>query len=312
MTTWSLLELLADPSLLGGTPGAIEADAIAELRHELDDRCSTARTLDPSLLPIRLPKQRVADVLACEGFGRDGLQSTNSDRLILGRIADMLLGCWVGGHAAVCDTDTIVSLLTAHNDAHALTWWEAAPASARARVVTNAVAVVEGFVGVLGSISPTWSPRPQTRAAAGFAGGAVICSAAFDLELGSSVSARAIIDVKTGTSSGGAAEHADELYFYALLAALRDGRAPDFVATWYTADRTLDPRPVSLGVLQSAAMRTGLAVERIVELAQGRDARLSPGWRCNWCAHASTCAVAGTDATAQVTYDSDLDEEEGW
>ncbi|HNA37260.1 MAG TPA: hypothetical protein PLZ72_12990, partial [Microthrixaceae bacterium] len=75
---------------------------------------------------------------------------------------------------------------------------------------------------------------------------------------------------------------------YALLTALRDGRAPAAVARWYPGG-ALATMAVTSDVLESAARRLGAAIDAWAELAVGRPPRERPGPACSWCPDAGVC-----------------------
>jgi hypothetical protein len=314
MATWRLGDLCLDPAVLGGGRTRVAPEDIAALRADLDLECAVAQTLDASDRPLRLPKARIADVLACEGFRRATVVGEPNTRLVLGRIADLLLGSWIGGHSPECAADGILALLEAHGEVQAIDWWRTADQAARLQMVNELQAVVDGFSQDLGRIAPEWGARTQGTAATGFAQGAVICSAVFDLELGGPPTdiAAAIIDMKIGSAKWATSEHAEDLFVYALLAAFRDGRAPAWVATWYAEDRRLEPHPVSLGTLQSAARRVALAVSKTAELLHGREPKVKHGWRCRWCAHATTCPEAHAADDVRIEVHDDTISSEDW
>jgi hypothetical protein len=81
-----------------------------------------------------------------------------------------------------------------------------------------------------------------------------------------------ILEVKAGVATGA---HQPDLYWYALLGALRDHMAPRVVVVWSAGDATTVTAPISAGALESAARRVVAAATRWIE--RSRDAR--PGRR---------------------------------
>ena len=97
---------------------------------------------------------------------------------------------------------------------------------------------------------------------------------------------RLIIEVKAGSATG---VHQPDLYWYALLAALRDGTAPRCVAVWTATDGLTTTAPISADALRSAAMRVIAAAERWTALLAGRPPTLTAHPGCRWCALLDAC-----------------------
>ena len=144
----------------------------------------------------------------------------------------------------------------------------------------------------------------------GLGGGDLLLTCTFDLALGGPGTDRpwVLVEVKAGAARDG---NRSDLLWYSLVATLRHGRPPDVVAAWSAADDGLVPVPIGAGSLEAAARRALAALDRLVELAGGREPEVRPNSRCRWCPELDRCApgLASLDAprtTSDATY---LDEE---
>ncbi|MGD9793418.1 MAG: hypothetical protein AB7V43_08035 [Acidimicrobiia bacterium] len=247
-----------------------------------------ARALQPSWGPLRVTKDRISSVLACE---RSVLAPRNTTppgpAVVLGRMVDIVAQHHViaGSVPPAMAYDIAVDALWADGDAEALAVLADCEDWVRSNLEEHAVRLARE----LGPISPAWWPRGERRAEVHLADGAVIASARFDLQLGGPGSGRpsVVVEVKSG---GIRAHHHDDARFYALVAALRDGAAPAAVATVWTDTGEVAIEPVRDDVLESAARRLLDATALLVDLAAGRPATMRGQSRCYWCALHRGCA----------------------
>ena len=137
-------------------------------------------------------------------------------------------------------------------------------------------------------IGPGWWPRVEDPARVRLAEGAIMLTGRLDLLLGGPPTDRpaVVVEVKGGRWYDGM--RADG-HLYALLVALRDGRAPHAVVT-VVADGTTQVEPVRPAVLLTAAERVSHAIEVATSIAAGEPAATHPGAHCAHCPARPGCA----------------------
>lgn len=272
-------------------PEPVPGETIDELRTVLEEELTDlTASLDPAVGPLRLPKRRLADVLACERYV---VANLHERPLTLPVVAGSLLHR-VAAHVVLTGQMPADPLTTARHaldadDEHRLrTWLDERDPHELAVLAANLMGHTEELVARLGDLDSGWWPRLESPVAIVFAGGRVVASASFDLVLGGGATCRpgVVVELKTGPNRD---EHRQDLFWYALLAALRDGRAPQAVATLAVGGGDLIVEPVGPGTLRSAAYRALDATERLVRLASGEPPPMRPGPRCRWCAACDRC-----------------------
>lgn len=274
----------------------VDPAELAQLRAELEDEArremdAVAGRIDPDLWPIRLPKQRLADLERCPRSalarfrattdappGAAVLRGTALDQfvahqLVVGRVREPL-------------ADLSSMLRAAADDVSLQLLDELGEQRSRELVEPLAGAVAESW----GGIDPRWVPQVQSRAALVLADGACVCSGVVDVEFGGRGTGRpgVVIEVKSGAA---AAAHVHEIYLYALLVALRDREAPAVVARWYPGADPSGPK-VTLGVLEAAAARLVAGLRTWTELLAGGPAPERAGGWCSWCPDEAVCPSA--------------------
>ncbi len=286
------------PALLGealdgsARPCPVDPGELAELLAWFRAECEAAVARSPAdTRPLRLPKGRVTDLLACErgALARLGDDAMGAARA-RGRITDLL----VAQHATIGLTpDVRADVLDAlgalgPDGAPVLGWLAGASEEEAAELWRHAEVVAACLAEGWGALDRAWWPRCQERATVVLAGGALVLSATFDLVVGGPPTDRpwVVVEVKSGQVSD---RHRTDLLWYALVAALRHGRAPAWVATWTAADDGLVPLPVTLGTIEAAAHRGLAALDRLVGLAAGRAAGVTPHAGCGWCPELDRC-----------------------
>jgi RecB family exonuclease len=275
------------------TPPAVQVDA---LRRALDDAAvAAADGVEPGRLPLRLPKDRMAKLLACEQLAMSSLGGAAlSEPVVRGRILDRLLHHHL--HAAPSTSAPALAVaegaFAAERDDEVLEWLRADPPT-RGRLAEDASAFAERL-HALGGVDRRWWPRCEERVRVDLAGGAVVCSAQLDLVLGGPPTELplVVVEVKSGRLVG---EHRDGLRWYALLVALRYGTAPAAIACWSALDGNGWVDAVTEASLTAALDRAGDALDRLGTLARGATPARTPGRACTWCPEASTCPVAAAD-----------------
>jgi hypothetical protein len=274
------------PSEVAALRDDLEQSVVASLRA-VDGR------LHPDVVPIRMPKTRLADLQRCQrsavarfeepaevAGGVAALRGTALDhfvahQLVAGRVREPLAD--------------LTSMLSASADRSSLAVLdELDPDEAAELLGPLAASAADSWAGV----DPSWAPRVESRASVVLADRRCVCSGMVDVELGGATTDRpcVLVEVKSGRA---AAAHQDEVYLYALLVALRDGVAPGVVARWYPG---ADPfgLPVTLGLLETAARRLGDGLRRWLELLAGDTPSESPGAWCAWCPDRAVCPSAAT------------------
>jgi len=295
--------LLAD--LGGGTSpcAPVDPDAVGELLVWFRAECEALVSgCDPAVLPLRLPKGRISDLLACErgtvaALGEAGL----TEPLVRGRLTDVLVAQHVTfGIGTDVELEVHDALAAAASDV--IDWLEQVSEPVRAGVWAHARATAAGLVRDWGPIERSWWPRLQERLTVPVADGALVLSAQFDLVLGGAPTDRpwVVLEAKSGSVAD---RHRTDLYWYALVATLRHGHPPSLCATWFAGDGGLVPVPVSLGALEAAGQRGLAALARLVELVEDRPPDARPHAGCAWCPALDRCepGLARTGADQGVT-----------
>lgn len=273
-------------------PADVTPGFLSDLRGYLDESAGEATAdLDPDLLPLRLVKSRLTSLGRCErlavaeAFRRPAVEPL-SPQQFRGIALDMFVVHQLTAGRVLDPTAALRSMAAAEDNQEILEYIDAVeeddgPSLAEVLDLL-ATAAADGWSDVSGD----WLPRTQTRATAIF-GGSVVCSGRIDVELGGTVSGRpgVVVEVKSGSPRP---EHVAELYFYALLVALRDSVAPAAMLRWYPGGAPA-VSPVSAAVLESVAVRVADAMLNWAALVRGSGPSERAGPWCKWCPDASVC-----------------------
>ncbi|MBV9952816.1 MAG: hypothetical protein JO291_12740 [Acidimicrobiia bacterium] len=301
--------LLAEPP-----PPADPTEVAAVLAWFTEEAEARVARCPPEALPLRLPKARIESLLACERMTVAKLGALPlSEALVRGRCTDLL----VAQHALTGLTadaeDDLRSALSARADHDVLAWIDEADDDGRDRLWRHAGLVREALRTGWGPIDSAWWARPQESVRVPVADGALVLSCTFDLALGGPGTGRpwVLVEVKAGTARDG---NRSDLLWYSLVAALRHRRPPDLVVAWSAADDGLVPVPITAGSLEAAGRRALAALDRLVELAAGREPEARPNPRCRWCPDIDRCppGLASLDAPRTVSDRTYLDDEQDW
>lgn len=266
---------------------------VADLRARLEDAAADAVAgVDPDLLPIRAPKDRISKVLACEHLATTTVEhGALSEPVVRGRILDRLLHHHVHGAGAVTGPALAVAegAFDAERDDETTAWLQDR-LDERARLAEDATDFA-ARLDDLGAIDPSWWPRCEDRVRVDLAGGRVVCSAQLDLVAGGAPTdlPMVIVEAKSGPFSQ---DHREGLFWYALLAALRHGTPPAAVIGWSAWDGAGWAQAVTEGMLRASVQRSVEALDRLGDLARGRTPTRTPGRGCTWCPERTTCDVA--------------------
>ena len=280
-------------------PTPVDPELIEQLRAQLDAVAAAATSGLPSeVLPLRLPKSRLADLDRCErtALARFRARSTDgpsSDAALRGVAVDRFVAHQLVAGRVLDPVESLTSMLAAEAEWSPLARLDELSEHEAAQLIDPlATLVAEGWSG----IAAQWEPRAQSRAMVVLGDGAVVCSSVVDVELGgpSTTLPSVVVEVKSGRP---AAAHQSEAYLYGLLVALRDRVAPIEVARWYPGS-DIAAVPVSAGLLESAAVRVQDGIRRWAQLVDGRPPAESPGVWCRWCPEAEACPSAEPTAGA--------------
>ena len=290
--TATLASFFDDVAAGKGLGPPVDRAALDEVRDHLRSELEEiGARLPPDAPQLVLTKRRVRDVLACEtgALTANEVVTDLGPSLVLGQLVDRLVGTYVVTGAVPEDTfASAVESLRAERNERTLAWLDAVTpetiAGLREDLDDRAARVQDTWPAVLAE----WWPRPEDAARIPFAGGRIELSGRFDLLLGGRATdlPRLIVEVKAGSATG---VHQPDLYWYALLAALRDGAAPRCVAVWSAGDGITTTAPISVDGLRSAALRVIDAADRWVALLAGKSPSVTAHPGCRWCALLDVC-----------------------
>lgn len=254
--------------------------------------------------PLRLAKGTVGWLLRCPRRALAAPDGGMTDDLVAGIVVDAAAKLVTLAPQRAPTVDAALAYLEATGDT---TVADHLADRGGSRVLPPDVATrIDQLAGAWPAIDPGWWPRVEEPVRAVLGGGAVVVSGRLDVLLGGPPSPRpaVVVEVKAGRWHDGARADA---HLYALLVALRDGRAPAAVVT-VVADGTTQVEPVRPAVLTTAADRVSHAVEAAAPIAAGEPAPAHPGPHCGHCPLRPACpeglawrpdddaAVAGTGA----------------
>lgn len=278
-----------------------DAAILAALHDELELAASTY-PLPPTSVPMRVTKGVLGDLVRCQQLAaarvvpRPGpwvADEPVSPEAARGRLVDVLAAARVlAGERCLLTFDRARGLLAA-DDPGSSAAVEAALDGLGAReraamaveVEASAVALTAGW----GEFDGAWWPRTQERVAIRLGDASVICSARVDIVVGGHPTASAAVPVEVKSRPVREQDIAD-VHLYALLLALRDGRAPTVAVV--CAPAATHAVLVTPATLTSAAVRLGRAVETLAMFAAGRTPERTPGWWCRSCPVRGGCPSA--------------------
>lgn len=268
--------------------------AVTDLRATLDDAARRAASGGGDELPIRLTKDRITRVLACEAHAEiataDGVPLT--EPVVRGRVLDRLLHHHVhgvgpaGGGPALAIAE---GAFEAERDDEVVEWLLDDP-DRRQRLAEDATAFADRLAE-LGRVDGRWWPRCEDRLRVDLAEGSVRCTAQLDLVVGGKPTDRPLVVVEVKSGRFGQ-DHRDGLFWYALLATLRHGAPPAAVIGWSAWDGAGWVQPVTPPILHGAAARAAEALDRIGELRRGRPPTRTACRACTWCELRDGCPAA--------------------
>jgi hypothetical protein len=162
----------------------------------------------------------------------------------------------------------------------------------RAELRSQAGDRVAKFFECFPRLQPKWRPVTESSLIVDLHEGRVRLRGKVDLTLGTAQGHQAgkvVIDLKTGAPNP---LHRDDLRFYALLDAIRQGVPPRLVASFYLDMGEARTEEVTEGVLDATVARTVDGIARLVQLRSGTVEPVHrPSLGCRWCVHLGDCAV---------------------
>ena len=228
MTT--LAKLFDDVAAGIGLGPPIDRESIDELRTDLAAQLDELGAQLPlGAPPLVLTKARIRDVLACEAgaLASDAETTEMNHQLVLGNLVDRVAAAYVVMGRVPDDpfTCAVESLRAERDERMPRVARRRAARRARRRCERSSRSAPQRIAASWPPVEATWWPRPEDRATIAFAGGRLLLSGRFDLVVGGRPTPieRVIVEVKAGVATG---VHQPDLYWYALLGALRDRHGP--------------------------------------------------------------------------------------
>ena len=292
--TATLAKLFDDIAAGIGLGPPVEIESIDDVRAALAAHLDELGAQLPSgAPPLVLTKARIRDVLACEAgaLASDAEPPEMNHQLVLGNLVDRVAAAYVVmGRLPDDPFASALESLRAERDERCLAWLDGAARDEIAELRHELDERAQRIEASWPRVEAVWWPRPEDRATIAFAGGRLLLSGRFDLVVGGRPTPmeRVIIEVKAGLATG---VHQPDLYWYALLSALRDRVAPRVVAVWSAGDGTTVTAPISAGALESAARRVVAAATGWVALGLGREPQVTGHQGCRWCPALDGCAT---------------------
>lgn len=280
-----------------------DPDDVAELRAELGARLSEATAgWDRPAGRLGITKGRMFSTRRCPASvcGELAPRTLGHD-LAVGTIVDtaaalLATSATIPGRASWLDALLVVLRETEPELATAIADLPIDVRDELRSVVHERCDALRGVLGDLTGVDVT----AQERARVVFDGAGVSLSGRSDLVVGAAPSLRTIVEVKSGSVRP---SHIDELGFYALLFALRDGVAPSAVAAVTLDPPTISAHSVTWDMLEGVALRIIDTARTLVEIdrtiAAGGWPETRPGQACSWCGAAPRCPDAPDIAIAE-------------
>lgn len=302
--SWRILSLMeeddapAGDTLLARLRGVglerplIDRDVERRIRSDLETVAAPAGDLPPGVT-VRLTKNRLRQVLLCE---RHLVASLETDRdaasleLVRGRILDrVFIQVAVGYPIGADPVGEVLGAAAVAGEPELLDAWEALPVDEQTEVHET----VSDWATALATRWPAL-PEPslirfQEPLRVELAAGRVVLSGRVDLALGRPGADRAgttLLDIKSGKRHY---DHALDVGWYAVLETLRHHAAPFQTGSYYLRDGGLDLDVIDSDRLGHAAGRIAEGVGRLVRLAAGATAMVTPNGLCPWCPVLGSC-----------------------
>lgn len=278
-------------------------DDVAELRAGLEARlCEVTAGWDRPAGLLGITKARMFSTRRCPASVCGELtQRTLGHDLAVGTIVDtaaalLATSATIPGRASWLDALLVVLRETEPELAEAIA---DLPIDVRDELRTVVHARCDALRMVLGDLTGV-DVTAQERARVVFDGAGVSLSGRSDLVVGAASAPRTIVEVKSGSVRP---SHIDELGFYGLLFALRDGVAPAAVAAVTLDPPAISAHAVTWDLLEGVAVRIVDTAATLIEvdrtIAAGGWPETRPGQACSWCGAAPRCPDAPDIALAE-------------
>jgi hypothetical protein len=260
-----------------------------------------AREAAARTAPLVVTKTRLSR-LACDGLQRDPEPYVHAWANARGTLAHAAIEQDVDGAREV-DADAVAAAAwhrlasdRAGDPSSLAAWLNGQSSADRDRLVGEVAALLAAFREVWPDLDvPGLRVVAEGRIRTHLGGRAVRLQGVPDLMVASRVrDGRArtlVVDLKTGMPRG--QQERDELRFYALLVALRDGVPPFRWATLHVTEGRVEAEDLSEAVLATAADRVADALRQAARLLGGPEGEeLRAGGWCRDCRREPTCPVA--------------------
>jgi PD-(D/E)XK nuclease superfamily len=268
---------------LDGALASPAGDAVlAEIEAELESATRAAALVGGWSAddPLRLSKTVVMWLLRCPRRALTPSEAGSTDELVAGVCVDAAAKLATLAPQRRPTLDDALAYLAAAGDTTVADHL-ADPGDVAHDLRADIVARIARLADAWPVVDPAWWPRVEEPVRARLAGGAVLVSGRLDLLLGGPPTGRPAVVVEVKGGRWHDRMRADG-HLYALLVALRDGRAPAAVVT-VVADGTTEVEPIRPAVLATAAERVEEAVRVAATLAAGEPPAVRPGPHCGHC-----------------------------
>ncbi len=278
-----------------GTSAYTAAD-VEDLRSSIDQQLTEAvdvAAIDPSLLPVRVPKGRVTSVLACPAKALADLggqiEPIHSLRGAVADVAAVVASMSPRKPLELIDVLEGVAAIDPENIG--IEMWRASSREEKAEFTEQLTPLSAAIQRTCSGVSLDWVVRPQFTSQAAFAGGRLLATARYDMLLTQPGRPRSgvVVEVKAGDAHS---DHRADAFLYALLETLRTGYSPLAIVTVCTGDPAILVEKVTGGVLESAARRLVAASRILIDMVANprAEAPEQPGPHCTVCPRRTHCS----------------------
>lgn len=278
-----------------GTSAYSIAD-VEDLRSTIDDELTgavDAAGIDPSLLPVRVPKGRVTSVLACPAKALADLggqiEPIHSLRGAVADVAAVVAAMSPRKPLELIDVLEGVAAIDPENTG--IEMWRGSSREEKVDLRQQLEPLSAAIQSTCSGVKLDWVVRPQFTSQAAFAGGRLLATARYDMLLTQPGRPRSgvVVEVKAGNAHS---DHRADAFLYALLETLRTGYSPLAIVTISTGDPALLVEHVTGGVLESASRRLVAASRILVDMVANPE--VAPpeqsGPHCTVCPRRTTCS----------------------
>lgn len=289
---------LAGPDLLSRLRGEgierplIDPALASRLRTVLEQGVASPAEHLPEDVTVRVTKTRLRQAQACERHlvARLVESGTPSPELVQGQLLDRVFTHVAAGFPPGPDPAAdALAVAAVEGDLTLIAAWDGLNQDEQLEVADLCRAVATSLAGRWPALPANALPRLQEPVRIALARGRVVLSGRLDVVLGRPAADRAgttLIDVKSGRRRY---EDTLDAAWYAVLETLRHGAAPFQSGNYYLRDGILEVEVVEPADLELAAARIADAAARIVRIAAGQAATMTPNGLCPWCPALDDC-----------------------